>query len=588
MSFRPKFILPILLVFLPTVLFSQSSLWTAHESDTVDWKHWSPEAVQEAKATDKPLFFFVAHYGNSLARSMLSETFQNKTIAQTLNDSAVPVLIDINEQPELAALISQLALEHFSANELPTCLWTDTTLAPLNGGGYFPPTDDWGGQGFLSVARNVSDQWQTNRTDYLSPAQDRLKKSLSKSPATLEQLSKTSGVFSTEAFSDKETPTLSAIDFYTTARFAKTQSTEESTKLTAALQGFVSRITTGGGFDSIDGGFFIGSNDKDWKLPLFQKSTSDQAYMLLGLSELYDINPKPEYKEIARLTIEFIERDLLKANGLAIQYLDSFAPGETPDMVEGSYYLLTGGEVSNLPSKAVEAWGLSKDGNLSEETDILGIYKSLNVPFGKSAEILSSAFDSERAELRSLRATKKTPLSDKIGYTSTNALLVRALAHASESMNEPYYLELAAELFENTLSSNFSKTEKTFFNSDQKTLTANSNDYAQLTAAALALESTPQGVHFLDTAKLINKIWNEDNRYDGENQFALKNDILGFAPAIFTDSTLESPVVLHLENLKALSTSQPELTENLPSLATNKPSHFGSLYLFATQSASQN
>ncbi|MDQ8201010.1 DUF255 domain-containing protein [Pelagicoccus enzymogenes] len=590
MSFYPKLLLACLLATLPHTLLGQSALWNAHQSDTVRWRQWKEETLQAAKKAELPLFFFVGHYGNSLARSMLHETFQNETIASTLNDTAIPVLVDTNESPELAAFLGQLAFQHFSANELPTCLWTDVNLAPLNGGGYFPPTDDWGGQGFLSVARNVSEQWQANREDYLAPAQGRLKKSLATQPLSSSQLGALPNAFPIETFAAKEAPSLSAVKLYNTARHARTLSPSAAQSQLEALHGFVERVARGAGFDSVDGGFFIGSNDTGWRLPLFQKSTSDQAYLLLALSELQEQDPKPEYRFLMELTADFVRQKLLKENGLALQYLDSFASGETPDMVEGSYYLIAGQQVETLSSEAAAAWGLSTSGNLDEDTDILGIYQGFNVPFAHSPETLSDQLASERDEIRELRSQKKFPLSDPSGYTATNALLVRALLRAAQATRENAFGETAQKLFENLLQANGQLSDKVLYNSDHRRVQATSHDYSQLLSACLDLHEHTGDPQFLDTASVILKTLQADSRFQSET-LRQEIGIEGLRTAIYQDTALESPLALQLENLKRLEKLSPEILRvalsGLPQTWVEHPASLQSLVQFASQQAAE-
>ncbi|EDY80507.1 hypothetical protein VDG1235_121 [Verrucomicrobiia bacterium DG1235] len=571
-------------------LHANSSLWTAHESDTVQWRHWSPETLAEAKSSDKPLFFFVAHYGNSLARAMLSETFQNKTIASTLNDTAVPVLIDVNEQPEFASLLGLIAYEHFEANDWPTCLWTNTELAPLNGGSYFPPTDDWGGQGFLSLARNVAEQWQTRRDEYLGPAKERLAKSLTTQSLSLEELQASETAFPATAFEAEEAPSLPAADLYNYSRILSELEATRAEELQNAMQQIVSRISSGAGFDSISGGFFIGSNDTDWKLPLFQKSTIEQALMLKALSKLNELDPKSEYENLIRLTVSFIKRDLLKSNGLSIQYLDSFATGETPDMVEGSYYLIDDAQLSSLPAEAAEAWGLMAEGNLDPNTDILGIYEGLNVPFANNPDILSPSFDKLRNKLQKKRADKPSPLSDDTGYTATNALLVSSLAKASAATGNKTYLKLARSIYDSILSSAFDQADKKLYNSDRKTRSASSLDYAYLAAAALDLHKAIGSNDFLNTAKKLYSIWQSDKRFLANNPLVSPSGIEGISLANYHDAPLPSAAAIHLENLIELQSadSLPEASalieaalSPIPHLAAEHPEKFRSLFALA-------
>lgn len=587
MNFRAPYALLAVLIAAASPLFSKNALRSAHESDTVKWKTWSEQTRQEAIDSEKPLFFFVAHYGNSLARAMLTETFQNETIASTVNETAIPVLVDVNEEPELANFLGRLALEHFEARELPTCLWTSSKLEPLNGGGYFPPTDDWGGQGFLSLARNVSEQWQTNREEYLKSAGDRLAASATPHPQTLAELRQRTDVFSPDYLIQSETPKLSAIQLYHFAQYAETLPAEEANTLRRSIKQNIDQITKSAGFDSISGGFFTGANDPKWRLPLFQKSTPEQSYMLMTLASLHRQDPSDEYKNLISLTVEFIEHELLKSNGLAIQFLDSLAPGETLDNAEGLYYLVDSQQLGQLKPETAKAWNLKSEGNLDSDTDILGLYTGYNVPFPESPTVLSPELDTARNELKALRKSNKYPLSDKTGYTATNALIASALIAASEATENPEYLKLAKSVFEKTFAATFDSTNNKLFNSDERSKSASGQDYIYLAAAALELFAKTGIQDYRDTAESIYTTMSADTRF--KDAFSVSNNRgLELASKISArDLILASPIPSHLMNLlqmdRPLQAPLELVLNSLPTLAVERPEEFRSLYLFANE-----
>lgn len=572
----------VLLFLLLPKLHSQSAFHQAHQSDTVAWRSWSPELIETAKAEDKPLFFFVGHYGNSLARAMLHETFRNETIADTLNETSVPVLVDVNEDAELATFLRRLAFQHFDASELPTCLWTDSDLAPLNGGGYFPPTDDWGGQGFLSLARNVDEQWKNSREDFRSIAKDRLKQSSLRQKFGLPQLAPNPTRFPETPFLGAEAPTLPALALYNYAHALPTLPAEHATSLQAALASAIERITSGAGFDSVSGGFFSGSNDAAWRLPLFQKSTSDQALMVLGLSQLNKIDPKPEYAFLIEATIRFIDESLENPSGNSLQYLDSFAPGETPESTEGSYYLISAEEAKGLSPEAAELWGLTEQGNLDQDTDILGLYSGQNVPYAKSKEVLSDKSSELRNELLAIRASKPKPLSDNSGYTATNALIVKALAAAASSVGVNDYTEAAITRFNRIIETAYDSDSNRLYNSDQRSKPANSLDYTYLISAALDLHDATGNAGFLATAKTITQSWESDERFSKAHPIAHPSGIEGLHFASYEDSAIPSAAAMQLSNLLRLEGPKSKAIEsilsNVPSLIERHPERFRSLF----------
>lgn len=562
---------------------SQSALWKAHQSDTVEWRHWRAELLENAKTEDKPLFFFVAHYGNSLARAMLTETFQNKTIAATLNESTLPVLVDINEQAELAAFLRSLASQRFDAGELPICIWTDSELTPLNGGGYFPPTDDWGGQGFLSLARNVDDQWRNTREDFLIAAKSGPLTTPVRKAHSLSGLAATPDHFPLEALQATDAPTLPALALYNYASALDFLPNEKRVELCSVIDETLLHITSGAGFDSVSGGFFSGSNDAGWRLPLFQKSTSEQALMILALSKLSECNPKTEYIDLIKLTAHFIESELNNDQGNSIQYLDSFAPGESLDTTEGSYYLVSGDGVTSLSPESIKTWGLDENGNLTDDIDILGLYKDLNVPYTHSRAALSTKSSQLRKELQELRQNKPRPLSDNTGYTATNALIIEAFIAASKATDQKSYLDEAEKRFNRLLATNFDRNSSTLYNSDSRSLPANSLDYSYLISASLKLQNATEKKKYRKTAKSILKAWKEDDRFPAPNLLNRPSGNDGIWFASYADGAIPSAASVQIRNLITLEGSDSDsidaILSDVPASIEDSPERFRSLFI---------
>ncbi|MDQ8205180.1 DUF255 domain-containing protein [Pelagicoccus sp. SDUM812003] len=571
---------------------AQTSFIELREGDPVNWQPWSEDLLTRAEQESKPLFFFVAHFGNSLANAMGHETFQNQTIAKLVNETTIPVLVDSTQTPELAAALLGLASEHFQTSGWPVCIWTTSALAPLEGGGYFPPTDDWGSQGFLTLARNVSEKWNTQRDEFVSQAKQHLESSL----ATLDLTDATIDL--TQALDYAIVPTADAPALSSGALASATQALPllpdpAADRQSSEIASLIETIYAGAGFDPISGGFFIGANDPSWRLPLFQKSAADQALMLSALARLYETDPKDEYKNLIRLTAMFVDRELKKKNGLAHEYLDSFAPGETPDMIEGSYYLLEDDDISDLSPDQLGAFGLASGGNLSADIDILGLYQGLNIAYSPEPTALSPSLDAAREALQAIRAEKKAPRKEATAFVSTNALLVEGLAAAAAATDESSLRTQAIELYASLLKTTWRAADATLANSDlQDASPASSAAYARLISASLALlELTGQDV-YLENAKAIDAAWRNDARFDPQNRLTLA--VSGMDTKLplgsYIDSSRPAVASVHLRNLSKLASKtgdQSYLSElkshlsSLPSQAEGAPDRYLSLLVAA-------
>lgn len=79
---------------------------------TVHWRTSLPDAVKEATAAHRPLFLDFSAAWCGPCQEMVRETYKDRDVAQTLNADFVPVLIDIDEHPDLA--------DRYDAGAIPT------------------------------------------------------------------------------------------------------------------------------------------------------------------------------------------------------------------------------------------------------------------------------------------------------------------------------------------------------------------------------------------------------------------------------------------------------------------------------------
>lgn len=529
-------------VFCHALLADDSPFERQMKATLAQWAEPTPQSLALARERDRPVFFFVGHFGNSLSRAMATETFSNQTIADVLNETTVPVLVDAAESPELAAFIRQLAEDHFKANDWPICLWTTSELAPIGGGGYFPPTDDWGGQGFLSLERNVAERWAANKSEAVESADARLKSSL----ATKAPLS--SDAFS-QAIARATEPRTDTVSLEAAEMLALAGLGAENRSFVSSV---IAQSSQRAGFDSVAGGFFIGANDPEWRIPLFQKSTSDQALMLETLATVYRDEPKPELRDLARLTQLYIETSLLNERGLAIRYIDSFMKGDAPDALEGGHYLIDAAGVASLDETTIQLWSLSPDGNVDPNADILGLYTGLNIPYPASLETLAAKTDAARAPLLALRAAKAPLQRDEIASTAVNAQIVSGLAAVSQSMSDDSALVRAKSIFD-AISAHCVSAAGHLASDDKGAAPASSFDFAYLIAAALDLHQATGDDAYLQRALKLEQEWTANPRFSKSQPYALP--LLGteISYIVVRDNDVPSVAATQIRNLRRLT-----------------------------------
>ena len=119
---------------------------------------------------------------------------------------------------------------------------------------------------------------------------------------------------------------------------------QPSVKLMAFLTTTLDQMASQGLRDHIGGGFFRYTTDPDWQTPHFEKMLYDNAQLARVYLRAADVLKRAEYKEIARDTLQFMQRELLTAEGAMAGSLSALdAAG-----VEGGYYLWSVDELENI------------------------------------------------------------------------------------------------------------------------------------------------------------------------------------------------------------------------------------------------
>jgi hypothetical protein len=72
-----------------------------HAANPVDWYPWSEEALEKAKAEDKPIFLSIGYSACHWCHVMAHESFEDADTAATMNAHFVNVKVDREERPTL-------------------------------------------------------------------------------------------------------------------------------------------------------------------------------------------------------------------------------------------------------------------------------------------------------------------------------------------------------------------------------------------------------------------------------------------------------------------------------------------------------
>jgi uncharacterized protein YyaL (SSP411 family) len=72
-----------------------------HAHNPVDWYPWGPEALERARAEDKPILLSIGYAACHWCHVMAHESFEDPETAAQMNEHFVCVKVDREERPDL-------------------------------------------------------------------------------------------------------------------------------------------------------------------------------------------------------------------------------------------------------------------------------------------------------------------------------------------------------------------------------------------------------------------------------------------------------------------------------------------------------
>src|SRR5690348_2034352 len=138
-----------------------------HAGNPVHWQEWNDAALAHARQTDMPILLSIGYSACHWCHVMAHESFENKAIAQLMNNLFVNIKLDREERPDLDR-VYQLAHQALSGRSggWPLTVFLDPQdLTPFFVGTYFPPAPRHGLPGFGDLLHRVRAFYDTHRDE---------------------------------------------------------------------------------------------------------------------------------------------------------------------------------------------------------------------------------------------------------------------------------------------------------------------------------------------------------------------------------------------------------------------------------------
>ena len=424
-----------------------------HAHNPVDWYPWGDEALETARAGDRPILLSIGYSSCHWCHVMAHESFEDPETAALMNAHFVNIKVDREERPDLDDVYMTAVQSMTGHGGWPMTVFLLPDGRPFYGGTYFPPESQQGLPGFKDLLEQMAEQFQTNRDEVERIAGEVTRAVRSSVRAVGAEGPVHQGVLDSalDHLLDAYEPRYGG--FSVRPKFPQAATLTLLGRMAGhdeeAQEAFaytLDQMMAGGLYDLIGGGFHRYSVDEKWIVPHFEKMLYDNALLAMTYLEAFVATGDARYRRVVTQTLDYLLREIaLPAGGFA-----AAQDADTPEG-EGRYYAWTADELRAAVGKADAGWahdffGFTERGNYHRMT--LPRQAMTMDQLAKRLEVTPDAalarLDAVRETMRAAREVNHAPPArDGKLMADWNGLAISAFARAGHALDRPDYVEAA-------------------------------------------------------------------------------------------------------------------------------------------------
>jgi len=420
-----------------------------HSHNPVNWYPWGDEALSKAISENKLLLISIGYSACHWCHVMEKESFMDKHVADLMNDNFVCIKVDREERPDIDQIYMAAVQIITRRGGWPLNCFALPDGSPVFGGTYFPKSQ------WTDILKNISELYNYDPEKIKTAARD-LKKGIATSEIILNKQPKKdfnadniSGIIKDWKNSFDNTnggitgapkfPLPDNLNFLLEYYYYSGDNA-----ILTFVQLTLDKMSDGGIYDHLDGGFARYSVDDHWHVPHFEKMLYDNAQLVSVYSKAYQLTKNKRYRHVVEETLGFIERRMTSPEGGFYSSLDADSEGE-----EGKYYIWNKEEIEKILGEKAplfcDYYSISSSGNyegkniLYRTEDTENIAKKYNLTIN---ELEKNIVDSKSTVLKE-RNKRVIPGTDDKILTSWNALMIRGYVDAYRALGKKQYLDSA-------------------------------------------------------------------------------------------------------------------------------------------------
>jgi uncharacterized protein YyaL (SSP411 family) len=444
-----------------------SSYLRSARHQPVEWHPWGEEAFAHAQAQDKPILLDIGAVWCHWCHVMDRESYENAELAAILNQHFVAIKVDRDERPDVDARYQAAVSAISGQGGWPLTAFLTPQGQPYFGGTYFPADDRYGRPGFKRVLLTMAEVWRNRRAEALESASsvmaaveqnegfsgrggdlnlglvEKIVESI------LKQFDARNGGFG----SQPKFPHPGAIDL-----LIETATRTGNGKAREAAMTTLAKMSKGGVYDQLAGGFHRYSVDERWAVPHFEKMLYDNTELLRNYVHAYQSFVEPEFAHVAKEIVGWLDGTMTDRDRGGF-YGSQDADIDLDD--DGDYFTWTKAEAQAVLSPeewavAGRYWDIGDLGDMhhNPQKNVLhvrfnvgDVAKEAALPLEEAVTRLSAA----RARLLQARQSRLTPFIDRTMYTGWNAMAVTAYLEAARVLRLDAAREFALKTLDRLL-----------------------------------------------------------------------------------------------------------------------------------------
>ena len=426
-----------------------------HAYNPVKWMPWIDASLNRAESDGKLLLISIGYSACHWCHVMEEECFEDDTVAQVMNDNFINIKVDREERPDVDQIYMNAVQLMTGRGGWPLNIVALPDGRPVWGATYVPKKQWKGALNQLADLYKKSPETLIEYAIKLNEGMHAVSLFSNDEEASVLSLKGIEIAVSTweERFDYELGGTIGAPKFMMPnnlsflLRYAH-QTGDEKTM--SYVLNSLDKISYGGIYDHVDGGFSRYSVDDKWHVPHFEKMLYDNAQLVSLYAEAFSITKNDWYKTVVYETLSFVQKELTRENGSFYSALDADSLTAEDILVEGAYYVWTKIELEHLLKTDFDIfkdyYNVNDYGFWEDDNYVLIRSMSHHDVAKKHAlttEELQLKIEIWKESLSAEREKRKKPRLDDKSLTSWNALMLQAYLDAYNVFQEDEFLHIA-------------------------------------------------------------------------------------------------------------------------------------------------